>query len=368
MNGFCGGAQYTHSRVAIPVPDLAAYDSRMRMRLVLVLVLTTATAAACGAASSTPTETPISVDVSLGDVSINKVPFLVAADAGLYAKHGLDVHQFITPGAAADARNSGIIVPETYVRQDISAAPIAVGGGAPMIYRAVNSGGLHRVIIATHEGVAKSHIIGPPSLGSAAALKGKRIGYSGTGTVTHFGLLSFVRKMGWDPQHDVTLVEGASSLNAIADGKVDAAMASVMLVALAPTRGLREIVDLGEHQFPLAGSGIMAERAWLAANRETAVRFVRAAVDAVALMKRDPAVVNMALAKWFNITDAVTQEGMYTVVAALPDKPYPSVAGIEAMMALYDTPAMRTRRAEEFYDATIVGDLDRSGYLGTARR
>jgi ABC-type nitrate/sulfonate/bicarbonate transport system substrate-binding protein len=274
------------------------------------------------------------------------------------------VRQFITPGAAADARNSGVLVPETYVRSDISTAPLAVGGGAPMIYRAVNSGGIHRIIIATHEGVVKSHIIGPPSIASTEALKGKRIGYSGTGTVTHFGLLSFVRKMGWDPQREVTLVEGGSSLSAIAEGKVDAAMASVMLVALAPTRGLREIVDLADHEFPLAGSGIMAERAWLAANRDTAIRFVRAAVDAVALMKRDRAVVNAALAKWFNINDVAIQDGMFAVVAALPDKPYPSVAGIQALMALFDAPAMRQRRADEFYDASIVEEFDREGYLG----
>jgi len=334
-------------------------NPRMRLRAVLVVALLPA----CTAVDSRPAETPITLDVSLGDVSINKVPFLVAADAGLYAKHGLDVRQFITPGAAEDARNSGVVVPAANVRADITAAPIAVGGGAPMIYRAVHRGGLHRVIIATHEGVVKSHIIGPPSIGSPAALKGKRIGYSGTGTVTHFGLLSFVRTMGWDPTRDVTLVEGGSSLNAIAEGKVDAAMASVMLVTLAPGRGLHEIVDLGQYEFPLAGSGIMAERAWLAANRDTAMRFVKAAVDAVALMKRDRAVVNRALAKWFNISDAATQAGMYTVVAGLPDKPSPSAAGIRAMMALYDTPEMRQRRAEEFYDASLVEELDRTGYF-----
>jgi NitT/TauT family transport system substrate-binding protein len=320
-------------------------------------------AAACGTGPTAPADPPIAVDVALGDVSINKVPFLVAADAGLYAKHGLDVRQFITPGAAADARNSGVVVPPENVREDIGAAPIAVGGGAPMIYRAVNGGGIHRVIVATHESVVRSHIIAPAAIASVERLRGRRIGYSGTGTVTHFGLLSFVRKMGWTPERDVTLVEGGSSLNAMTDGKVDAAMASAMLVALAPTRGLHVVVDLGEYQFPLAGSGIMAERDWLAANRDAAKRFVSAAVDAVALMKRDRASVNAALAKWFNITDAATQDGMYTVVAGLPDKPFPSVAGIQAMMQLYDTPAMRQRRAEEFYDATIVEELDRTGYF-----
>ncbi|MBI2187037.1 MAG: hypothetical protein HYU37_07905 [Acidobacteria bacterium] len=84
------------------------------------------------------------------------MPFLVAADAGVYTKHGLEVHRFITPGAAEDARRSGVVVPEEYVRRDITAGPVAIGGGSPMIYRAVNGGGMHRVIVATHGGVVRS--------------------------------------------------------------------------------------------------------------------------------------------------------------------------------------------------------------------
>ena len=61
------------------------------------------------------------VDVSLGDVSINKVPFLVAADQGLYAKYGLEVHQTISAGAARAAAASGVVVPEVYVSRDASA-------------------------------------------------------------------------------------------------------------------------------------------------------------------------------------------------------------------------------------------------------
>ena len=71
----------------------------------------------------------MTLEVALGDVSLNKVPFLMAADTGIYARNGLDVRQFITPGAAADARNSGVVVPAQYVRADIGSAPISVGGG-----------------------------------------------------------------------------------------------------------------------------------------------------------------------------------------------------------------------------------------------
>jgi NitT/TauT family transport system substrate-binding protein len=96
--------------------------------LALIAVsIATALLSACSSDAPTP------VDVALGDVSINKVPFLIAADAGIYRTNGLEVHQFITPGAAEDARGSGVVVPPEYVRAEVEAAPIAVGGGSPVI-------------------------------------------------------------------------------------------------------------------------------------------------------------------------------------------------------------------------------------------
>src|SRR6476620_8521913 len=99
------------------------------MRIVVVAALALAALPLSGI------DQPTRVDVSLGDVSINKVPQLVAADQGLYAKYGLEVHQTISAGAARAAAASGVVVPEAYVNRDASvAAPIEVGGGSPMIY------------------------------------------------------------------------------------------------------------------------------------------------------------------------------------------------------------------------------------------
>src|SRR5262249_59704491 len=101
------------------------------------------------------------VDVSLGDVSINKVPQLVAADEGLYAKYGLDVHQTISAGAARAAAASGVVVPDAYVNRDASAvAPIEVGGGSPMIHGfVVNGRRAPPVVVLTQEGMAGGHVI-----------------------------------------------------------------------------------------------------------------------------------------------------------------------------------------------------------------
>ena len=106
------------------------------------------------------------IEVSLGDVSINKVPFLIAADTGIYVKNALDVHQFITPGAAAVAEKSGVVVPPEYVKSGMN-PPITVGGGSPMIVDTVNKpGAIAHVIVATNEAIVRDHVLANSSIKS----------------------------------------------------------------------------------------------------------------------------------------------------------------------------------------------------------
>ena len=310
----------------------------------------------------------IPLEVALGDVSLNKVSFLIASDAGIYARNGLDVRQYITPGAAQVARNSGVIVPEQYVKADIGNAPIAVGGVSPMMYRAANTNGIHRIALLTTEGVVRDTIITTQAIGKVEDLKGKRLGYSVPGAVTHVAALQFAKHMGWDPNKDVTLVGNTNSLNPLKEGRTDGFFASAMTVAMAPEMNLKLLIDLTPYRFPVGGSSIMAEKSWLAANRDTAARFVRASMESFALMKKDKAAFNAALAKWFNIKDPVTQNRMYEEIEEIPLKPYPTVDGIKATLELYDSPQMRRFRAEDFYDASIMTELDRSGFLDRVYR
>ena len=72
---------------------------------------------------------------------------------------------------------------------------------------------------------------------------------------------------------------------------------------------------------------------------------------------------NAALAKWFNITDSKTQDGMFAHVNKFEKKPYPSVDGIKQVFAAYDSPEMRRHRPQEFYDSSLMAELDKSGFL-----
>src|SRR6185295_8907853 len=328
-------------------------------RFVLAALALAAVAPSSGIAES------IKVDVSLGDVSINKVPQLVAADQGLYAKYGLDVHQTISAGAARAAAASGVVVPDAYVNRDASvAAPIEVGGGSPMINGFVNNGrGAARVIVLTQEAMAVDHVIAKPGIARIQDLKGKRLGFSGVGSVTHFSALTLARRLGWSPDRDITLVAGSANLDALKQDKVDAILTSAMVIALAPQAGFTDIGDLAAYKIPMAGSGIMVDKAYLAAHRDTVLRFLKADIEATALMQRDRQVFKAALARWFNITDAKTQDGMFAHVNKFEKKPYPSVDGIKQVFALYDSPAMRKHAPEEFYDSSLMAELDKSGFL-----
>lgn len=303
-------------------------------------------AAFAGSVVARAADKPIPVDVALGDVSLNKVPFLIAGDAGIYAKNGLDVRQFITPAAADVARRSGVIVPAGYIKADIATAPIDIGGGSPMIYRVANSANaVHRVLLATTESTIRDHVIAAPGVASVADLKGKRLGYSVPGAVTHLGALAWIKKMGWEPGRDITLVGSGNALNPLKEGKEDALLGSAMLIAMAPELKLKDLADLSQYKIPVAGSSILAEKNWLQMNRDTAARFVKSAVEAIALMKTDKGAFDAALAKWFAISGKVTQDRMYQFVADLPAKPYPAVDGIKNTLAIYASPrCVSTRR------------------------
>lgn len=305
----------------------------------------------------------IAVDVGLADITINKIPYLMAADYGLYEKNGLAVRQFISPAAAELARQSGVEVPPELVQDDDSATPIITGGGSPNIYLAVYEGAPDRVILASLETVLRSQIIARPEFETMEDLRGARFGYSRLGRANHIGALSFARAVGWTPGTDFTLVGDASTIRALTEDRADATVAGGVPVAMAPEAGLNIVLDLGQYNIPFAGSGINVERNWLNANRDAAARFVKSSVEAIALLKRDRATFDATVAKWMNITDSAVSDRMYAEALEFPAKPYPGVDGIRTITEIYDTPEMRARTVEDFYDSSFVEELDSSGFI-----
>jgi ABC-type nitrate/sulfonate/bicarbonate transport system substrate-binding protein len=306
---------------------------------------------------------PLPVTVELGDVSLTKLPFVMAAEAGIYRRNGLDVRQYITPNAAElIRRSSGLIVPREFVGTGLG--DINIGGGSPTIVRMTSDARApQRIVLATNDPISRFHIMSRTDIMNPEDLKGKRIGFSGVGALSHLVLILWARHMGWDPVHDLSLFANGMGGELIRSGRIDAFAADEIAVAEARHQGYRDLVDTAAYNFPMPGSGINALKDWLPKNREAAARFIKSTVDALALIKNDKPAAFAAMAKWYGITDPRAQEQVYAQATQLPRKPYPSVEGIKAMMSVYNYREMQVHVPEDFYDASFVADLDKSGYI-----
>ncbi len=304
--------------------------------------------------------TPVTVE--LGDVSLTKLPFIMAADNGIYTRNGLKVSQFITPAAAQAVRGSGVIVPPENIKSVVG--EINIGGGSPTMVRMTSvATAPQRVILATTDDVSRFHVISRADIARPEDLKGKRIGYGNLGALDHFSMILFLRTMGWNPDRDVSMLANGNGPQSIVKDLVDAFAGTDIALAEGKKLGLRDLVDLGPYHFVMPGSGVNALSAWLPGNRDTAARFMKATVEAIALMKTDKTAAFASMTKWYGITDPEKLEAVYAEASRLPSKPYPSIEGLKIMQSIYTWREIASRRPEDFTDPSFVAALDQSGYI-----
>lgn len=304
--------------------------------------------------------------VSLTDVSINKVPYVTAKEAGLYEKYDLDVDLFITEGAARKGEGDGMAPPEELVGapegRDID---ISTGGGVGLTVGKATRGG-DRVILATTDHTLRWHVYARPEVTDVEQLKGKRLGVTGESSCT--GLVGHIiaAKMGWEIGKDLQLVRRSEErLKALEENVVDAVVVNELGFTHAAKMGLKPLIDLSTWDEPFLCSGVSASQAWLeeAGNRDKALRFLKATLEAIALMHENDPVALGAIGKWWGVPDREIQRKMLVTGKEIPRKPYPNVDGIKLVMRLYDSPEMRKRKAEDFYDDSLIRDLDQSGFI-----
>lgn len=225
-----------------------------------------------------------------------------------------------------------------------------------------------RVIVATTDNSAAFHIISSKEITSLDDLKGKRLGYSVTGSVSHLMALALLQKMNWSPERDISLMAEGMAYPALKSGRVDAFIGSSIYYTMAAKNDARDLIDLSQFNIPIAGSGVNIQRNWLQGNRDTVERFLKSMVESYAMMSHDEGVVRAALVKWYNISDPKQQDGMYAQVIDAPKKPYPALDGINMVRKLFSHRELQRYAPEHFYDSSFVRALDESGFIDDAYR
>jgi ABC-type nitrate/sulfonate/bicarbonate transport system substrate-binding protein len=304
---------------------------------------------------------PLRLDL---EASLNKLIFVVASEEGIFKKNGLDVQIFILPVTSDGEKRSGIQIASQYLRAADDNAPIVIfGGGVTIVNMMTNARAVKRVILASTDDMANYSIISRNDITKPEQLKGKRLGYSTFGTTSHYEALVFVKKMGWDPNLDISLMNHAMDVEILQKGGVDAFVTDELGTAIGVAAGFHQLVNFYDWKIPMVGSSVTVDQAWLKENRETARRFIKSTVDAIALMKNDRDVAFRSMTRYYNLNDREKLAKFYGPMLNLPRKPYPAVEGIKRQMEAFDSHEMRQHKPEDFYDDRFVRELDQSGYI-----
>ena len=333
------------------------------------LILLSATFAPLWAQQAQQQKIPLIVRLS--DVSINKIPFIIALDQGLYDKNGLDVTMIHFSERAARVHGIPDIVPRRN-RDLADQAQISIGGGAPgMVSRIHQSEPSDRVILATTDHIVHWHILARKGSGieTLEDLKGKRIAISSPAACTGVVAKILARRMGWDLDQDVAILQGNYSITPLEEGWTDALIAYEVPYAMALQAGYTPLdVDLRSWNEAIPCNGVWASRSWANSNRDTVLRFLKSVVEAISLMKQDKNYAFESIGKWYQFNDYEIQNIIYNGAAEMPAKPYPAVDGIRNVMSLYDSNIMRRYTAEDFYDDSFMKELDESGFIDSLYR
>ena len=305
------------------------------------------------------------IRVSLSDVSINKIPFLVAENEGLYKKYGLDVT--MTPFSAGAARVHGVPdeTPRS-VRDAVVNPDISIGGGAPgMVDKATSSEPNDRVIIGTTDHIVHWDVVAKKGITSIQQLKGKRFAISSPAACTGVVARVLAEHLGWDPDQDMAILEGNYSVTPLEKDWADALIAYEVPLAAAMKAGYKplEDVDMRSWNEPIACNGIWSSKSWAHANKDTVIAYLKAVTEAISMMKKDKEVAFRAIARYYKINDREQQQVIYNGAEEMPRKPYPAVDGIKRTMELFNTAAMRRFKPEDFYDDSFMKELDESGFI-----
>jgi len=154
---------------------------------------------------------------------------------------------------------------------------------------------------------------------------------------------------------------------ALSGKRIDAGVISDPTSFQAEKLGMKRLLDMADSEFEFANVAVVVSRSYVKANRDAALRFLRAYVDGTRQFLSDRATAIKALKKYAGSDDPEILGKTYELFAAKYIKKIPtlSLKGVEAALAMIAerNPKAKNRRAEEFVDLSLMAELEKTGYL-----
>jgi len=223
------------------------------------------------------------------------LPMWVARDAGLFARHGLQVEPVQVRG--------GSLITLAIITNDL---PFS-GVGAESVVAARAAGG-DVVLLACPIDADPVYLIARPEIKTAADLKGQASGVTRYGSSTHFYLRSALKHVGLDPERDLIVMQlgaGPEMVAALETNRIQAAALTTRYAIPFLQRGWPVLVDLSKTDLVYPSSCVASSRAFIKAEPKTTEDFLRAYVAGIKLIKKDHSFAEKSFSKWLREKDPV---------------------------------------------------------------
>ena len=274
---------------------------------------------------------------------------------GLYPKYGLDATVVrIGSGTIATAAllgGEGDIIS--------TSGPALINGrlaGTPILY------------VSNFNEWSDAHLLVRPEVTSAEQLRGGRFAVPGLGGgYAHMLRAFFFPKMGLDkgPKQPTILSAGdtPSALNGVVSKQYDAALASYENFTAYRKRGLKALVnpeDINVRWY----TGLITVEKKVQERRRPMIQFIKAQIEAVSIIKKDPARARAALKKYFRSNDdELMGEYQSYLAAKLPLNTRVEPDNIKTLLVTSTHPAAKNGNPLEFIDNSLVEEIVREGFL-----
>jgi NitT/TauT family transport system substrate-binding protein len=208
-----------------------------------------------------------------------------------------------------------------------------------------------------------------PGITSLEQLKGKRLGISGFGSITHYAAQILLKHLNFEPNKDVALIAGgpdAERLGAMSAGKIDASFFNLSTAPIARKMGFIDLLQIADLGVEVQGNGLATSRAYLKSNRDTVKNAMRGYLEAIHFIHANKAEAQKVFAKYMRTNDPDVLETSYqNYVKTIPRKPTFSPKGIQFILDMLapQMPQAKTAKPEQFFDPSLMNELEREGFF-----
>ena len=206
-------------------------------------------------------------------------------------------------------------------------------------------------------------------------LKGKKLGVTTFGSSSDFSLRFALRKLGLDPEKDVTILaigDTAARTGALNSGVIHGGAYTIGETIRLTRLGHRVVLDIAAMGMEYQHTAVATTRSIIERNRTMVLNYSKGIVDAIRHMKNRKEDSLKVFAKYLRVNDREYLEAQYQENAhkLYSKKPYPTLAGVKAILDSLAPrePKAKLAKPEQFVDLSIVGELDQSGFIDSLYR